>query len=580
MLRRLASHAPQAGATRDELALLASLGESDELAPIAWLTRDDALCEGELAEALGEATVVVLVRTEATVEGAFTALVLAAPSADPQLVRDVSSSCAEACYGVSSSRFASHLAPNADAEAIDATLVRLSAASGGAALPPPSLARVSAVVELARARSRGAAVVIQPLPRAARFGSVLSRDPRTGSGPARASLASSPRALFDARPADRPLAELDLPASERERLERALRQLEARAQRPVRVALIAEGDRARIAGVQPLRRSGVAAFAIAHELVDAGALTHQQALQLLQPADVLAAVSMRLEVDPAAVVTTGIAAGSGIGEGFVCLDPAAALELHAAGLPAILFVHDVLPEDIPAIQSAAGVVAVRGGLTGEAALMARGFSRPCVASGAGLSLAEGAVRVTGGDALKPGQRITIDGATGLIVRGAAALAIGEPSPPVAAVLGWLAEPQDRGVTAIVDCAEHVLTAHRLGARALVVARPEILLYEALHEERELEAALVARARTICAAAEGKFSRLRVCALAPDWQLPLASPRPVSAEERRALQRAWQACTSTPGLELVLEVAPDASEVATWVPAGRVLAARIERGRDA
>ena len=130
-----------------------------------------------------------------------------------------------------------------------------------------------------------------------------------------------------------------------------------------------------------------------------------------------------------------IAAGTGLAEGFVALTPGQAEELHRAGLPSVLVIHEIMPEDIGALRASAGIVTVRGGITGEAAVMARGLAKPCVASGSALSLGSGEVHnAAAGGGIRPYERITIDGGTGQIVRGAAARHLGEVPPAVTTTL--------------------------------------------------------------------------------------------------------------------------------------------------
>jgi pyruvate,orthophosphate dikinase len=87
---------------------------------------------------------------------------------------------------------------------------------------------------------------------------------------------------------------------------------------------------------------------------------------------------------------------------------------------------ETTPEDVPGIQASAGIVTTRGGLTGDAAIVARSLGKPCIAGCAPLrgDYANDRLTVwrdsTADDAdvvLVKGDVITIDGGRGEIFFG-------------------------------------------------------------------------------------------------------------------------------------------------------------------
>lgn len=446
----------------DELALLRSLAP-ERIVPT--LVLDGELGLDAARDVLAQPTPCwVLVRSPHP--GSFFALVATEPLAEAAMAV-AARSCAYACFGVSPSRFSSSVRPD---EPADDALGRHATALRHA-LPPPAWERVAFVVRCARSRDANAPLVLQSLLIDAGFVSASSRDARTGEGPIRAGIHASPEHFAEVRSLDRPLEELEQ-TELRAILRDTVPNLESAALRPVRVSFVTKPE-LQVVSIQPARRGGVAAFALASDLVAQGVISHERALALIDPADLAIAAPLTIDATDAFMVR-GVAAGPGTAEGFACLSYAEARAWAAAGLAPILFTHEVVPEEMEALRGCAAVVTVRGGLTGEAAIIARGLSKPCVASGASLSLSPTEVRSLEDKTAPPlrtGDRVSIDGGNGLVVWGAHPRALRDLPAKVEAVLNAL--PQE-GIAA-VDHPAHVVTARRLGARGIGLARPQALL---------------------------------------------------------------------------------------------------------
>jgi pyruvate,orthophosphate dikinase len=101
-----------------------------------------------------------------------------------------------------------------------------------------------------------------------------------------------------------------------------------------------------------------------------------------------------------------------------------ALALVAQGKTVILMRIETTPDDVPAMKVVAGIVTTRGGITGDAAIVARSLGKPCIASCPPLRIDYGTNSMTiwrdsnDDDAedrvLEKGTIVTIDGATGEI----------------------------------------------------------------------------------------------------------------------------------------------------------------------
>lgn len=113
------------------------------------------------------------------------------------------------------------------------------------------------------------------------------------------------------------------------------------------------------------------------------------------------------------MVTKGQGASPGKVSGPLALSAQAAQDLAAKGTPPIYVRNEMDADDVPAIRVAAGIVIVRGGITGDGAVAARVLGKPCIVGCTALLATAGELRC-GNVKLFAGANLTIDGATGEI----------------------------------------------------------------------------------------------------------------------------------------------------------------------
>ncbi len=446
-----------------------------------------------------------VVRSAAPTEKPFFAAVLAENAQSPQITREVGALFAEAALGTSPTRFATLLSREATADEVEAVLGRLAAAQLGGPLPPVA-DRLAFLIERAFARNPSAMLVRQTLDPAARNGLLLTRDLRSGLGPARGQIKPSVRALLAPMGPLVPLTELgDLAPAARERLTSLASTVEAELRRPARIAFQVSERGVEVVAITPLAHAGRAAVVLAADLVDRGVLQKAEALTLVAPNDLTGAIELRLEPEEGQIVGRGVAAGGGIAIGHACLATSRAVDLDRANLSPVLFVEELVPEDSGALGVSQGVVTVRGGITGEAAIMARALAKPCVASGPALTLAGGAAVAATGMRIEEGDRVAIDGGTGLIVRGACRRRCEMPEG-ASKILAWTSEHRKAPVLATVAHEHDVTSAIELGADGLLVLVPEAVCLSA---DRDFKPEALARALARLLEAAGPDKRLYV-----------------------------------------------------------------------
>ena len=126
-------------------------------------------------------------------------------------------------------------------------------------------------------------------------------------------------------------------------------------------------------------------------------------------------------IDPDAkrtVVASGLPASPGAVSGAIIFDAEEARALAADGVRVILVRPETLPEDIRGLHAAEGVLTTRGGMTSHAAVIARGMGKPCVSGASALRIdAKMGTLSAPGLTLKRGDIITLDGATGQVLKG-------------------------------------------------------------------------------------------------------------------------------------------------------------------
>jgi pyruvate,orthophosphate dikinase len=125
----------------------------------------------------------------------------------------------------------------------------------------------------------------------------------------------------------------------------------------------------------------------------------------------------------------GMGASPGTATGQIVFRSEDAVALAATGTSVILVRTETTSEDVPGMRVAAGIITTRGGITGDAAIVARSLGKPCIASCPPMRVdyAKDCLTVwrdsTTDDpdtdvVLKKGAVITIDGSKGEIWTGA------------------------------------------------------------------------------------------------------------------------------------------------------------------
>lgn len=203
------------------------------------------------------------------------------------------------------------------------------------------------------------------------------------------------------------------------------------------------------------KRSARAAFKIAVDMVDAGAITIQQALKRITTEQFK--TMRRPQIDPAfktAPDHKGIPACPGVTRAKAVFSSEEAV---ASLVPCILVTYETSPNDIAGMAKALGIVTAMGGATSHAAVVARAMDKPCVV-GCGPDLL---------DKKALWDMVALDGSTGNVwINTDIPVIDSHDAPEVLTVINWSFETLQAIESVPVDIGmmdkHHIMAAHWWG----------------------------------------------------------------------------------------------------------------------
>ncbi len=227
------------------------------------------------------------------------------------------------------------------------------------------------------------------------------------------------------------------------------------------------------------KRTTPAALKIAAEMASEGLITPEEAVSRIDPAQLDQLLHPTLdESAEKTVLATGLAASPGAACGEIVFDPDDAVRMRAEGKSVILVRHETSPDDINGMDAAAGILTSRGGMTSHAAVVARGWGRPCITGASALRIDYKAGTLTaGGITLKRGDVITMDGSTGAVYLGAVPLRQPELSGDFAKLMSWADGIRRMRVRANAETPRDAAQARQFGAEGIGLCRTEHMFFE-------------------------------------------------------------------------------------------------------
>ena len=228
------------------------------------------------------------------------------------------------------------------------------------------------------------------------------------------------------------------------------------------------------------KRTGAAAFQIAVDMVAEGLITRDEALRRVTPAQLDQLLHPTFaDTSPRDVIAEGLPASPGAAVGQVVFNAEEAEAQAAQGQQVILVRQETSPEDIGGMDAAQGILTARGGASSHAALVARGMGKCCVAGCEALAIDYHQELFTaGGQTVKKGDWISIDGSSGQVMLGQVPTV--EPSFSAAfdTVMSWADDTRRLAVRTNADTPHDSQVARRFGAEGIGLCRTEHMFFEA------------------------------------------------------------------------------------------------------
>jgi len=249
------------------------------------------------------------------------------------------------------------------------------------------------------------------------------------------------------------------------------------------------------------KRTALAYVKIAHDMVKQKLMTPEHAIQSADPdalSQLLAPIFDRHDYEAAKksgrLMTSGLPAGPGAATGQLVFSAAKAEELAHAGTKVVLARVETSPEDLRGMIAAEGILTSRGGVSSHAALVARQMGKVCVAGAGAIQIdyAKGTL-TCGGQTLREGDAISINGSTGEVFSGAIKTADSELKQVLIArtmkpadsevfqyydfIMKLADKHRTLGIRTNADTPEQVRHAIAFGAEGIGLTRTEHMFFE-------------------------------------------------------------------------------------------------------
>jgi pyruvate,orthophosphate dikinase len=230
------------------------------------------------------------------------------------------------------------------------------------------------------------------------------------------------------------------------------------------------------------KRTGIAAVAVAIQMVDEGLISKEEAIFRVDPNQLYDFLVPRLDEKSTKVeiLATGLPAspGAAVGQIVFTADEAVEKAGHDRKNPVILVRAETTPEDIHGMEVAAGILTSRGGMTSHAAVVTRGMGKCCVAGAGDVRVDEKKREMyVKGQTFKGGDWISLDGTTGRVIKGKLnTLPPKADDPQLLKFMAWSEPFRTIGVRANADVPRDAIQARAFGAEGIGLCRTEHMFF--------------------------------------------------------------------------------------------------------
>jgi len=246
------------------------------------------------------------------------------------------------------------------------------------------------------------------------------------------------------------------------------------------------------------KRCGEAAVRIAVDLVHEGLLDKRRAVMKVHPEHLDQLLHPRFPDTESSsykgsVIAKGLPASPGAAVGHLAFTDDKVVENEKNGIPSIFVRDETSPDDVEGMHGAEGILTARGGMTSHAAVVARGWGKPCVCGCHALTIDEenGIMTVIMEDGTKKtfyeGDVISLNGSTGEVLEGEQIVSPPSITGNFKIFMDWVDESRDCDVLANADTPEDAKEARKNGANGIGLCRTEHMFFlpERIKQVRQL-----------------------------------------------------------------------------------------------
>lgn len=229
------------------------------------------------------------------------------------------------------------------------------------------------------------------------------------------------------------------------------------------------------------KRTGHSAIKIATDMVREGLIDEKHAVKnLVEPNHLDQLLHPQIDsdsVDEKSIIGVGLAASPGAAVGKVVFNSETAEEAAENNEPVILVRIETSPEDVGGMSAAEGILTSRGGMTSHAAVVARGWGKPCVAGCSDIIIDYEDKSFTNGKiTIHEGDWISIDGARGTVIEGKKEVIEPELDDNYKTFMTWVDQFRDMNVRTNADNKEDATRAREFGAEGIGLCRTEHMFF--------------------------------------------------------------------------------------------------------
>jgi pyruvate,orthophosphate dikinase len=229
------------------------------------------------------------------------------------------------------------------------------------------------------------------------------------------------------------------------------------------------------------KRTGHAAIKIATDMVEEGLISPKQAVKNhVEPTHLDQLLHPQIDndsVDPKSILGVGLPASPGAAVGKVVFFSEDAEKASESDEPVILVRIETSPEDVGGMSAAQGILTSRGGMTSHAAVVARGWGKPCVAGCGDIIIDYEDRSFTNGKVtIHEGDWISIDGARGTVINGQKEVIKPELDDDYQKFMTWVDQFRDMKVRTNAESPVDAKRAREFGAQGIGLCRTEHMFF--------------------------------------------------------------------------------------------------------